>query len=280
MRVGVLCSRIRLEEKLIFGALDRRSLRWERIDEATLACDLAQRSAPWDVVLGRTLSYWNAYYASTWLANAGVRTVNRPEVVHVCGDKLLTTAALAHHGVPVPRTSVAFSPDAALDVIESFGYPVVLKPLVGSWGRLLARINDRDAAEALIEHRQYMRSPQHGVFYVQEYVDKPGRDLRVLVAGDRVLAAIERLADHWITNTARGAKARALILSPEIDALVRRAAVAVGSGLLAVDILERPDGDLVVSEINHSMEFHGAFDATGADIAGGIVDYLVEVARA
>jgi len=132
--------------------------------------------------------------------------VNTASVAEVCGDKLMTSAALARDGVPQPHNATAFTPEAALEAIEAFGYPVVLKPVVGSWGRLLAKINDRDAAEAVLEHKSTLGSVQHSVFYIQEYIEKPGRDIRAIVIGDRVLTAMYRKSEHWITNTAPAVK--------------------------------------------------------------------------
>jgi [lysine-biosynthesis-protein LysW]--L-2-aminoadipate ligase len=280
MQLGILCSRIRIEEKLLFAALDRCGHSWTRIDDSSQCRDLTEGTSSYDAILGRCLSHWNAEYLLTLFAAAGVRTVNSPGVVHICGDKLLTTSTLAAKGIPVPRTQIAFSPSAALQAAESLGYPVVLKPMIGSWGRLLAKLNDRDAVEAVIEHRQHMRSPQHSIYYMQEYIEKPGRDLRILVAGDRVIAGIARVSGHWITNTARGGEPVAIVVDSDMERLAFRASAAVGGGVLAIDLLERPCGEIVVNEINHTMEFHGAADATGLDIAGAIVDYFVEVARA
>jgi [lysine-biosynthesis-protein LysW]--L-2-aminoadipate ligase len=104
---------------------------------------------------------------------------------------------------------IAFTPESALEAIETLGYPVVLKPAVGSWGRLLAKISDRDAAEALLEHKETLGSYQHAIFYVQEYVDKPSRDIRSFVVGDETICAIYRESSHWITNTARGLRSTA-----------------------------------------------------------------------
>ena len=132
----------------------------------------------------------------------GIRCVNTPQVIQTCSSKLETSAALHRHQIPTPRTAVAFTPEAALEAMESFGYPVVLKPVVGSWGRLLAKVNDRDAAEAILEHKSTLGSYQHSTFYIQEYIEKPERDLRTFVMGDRVVAGIYRYAPHWITNTA------------------------------------------------------------------------------
>ena len=159
------------------------------------------------------------------------------------------------------------------------GYPCVLKPVVGSWGRLLAKINDRDAAEAVLEHKAMLGSVQHSVFYIQEYIQKPGRDIRAIMVGDRVLTAIYRKSEHWITNTARGAEGEVCPVTPEIEALCLKAAAAVGGGVLAVDLVEHPEKGLVVNEINHTMEFHTAQPVSGVDIANEIVSYVLHVAQ-
>jgi len=279
VRIGVLCSRIRAEEKLLFESFARRRLTIEKIDDRELIFDLAARpSARYDVVLERCLHHSRAIYALRILNQWGVPTVNSYEVALVCGDKINTTTALIAAGVPSPRTLIAFTPESALEAIETLGYPVVLKPAVGSWGRLLAKISDRDAAEALLEHKDTLGSYQHAIFYVQEYVDKPSRDIRSFVVGDETIGAIYRESPHWITNTARGGQARNCPVTPEIDRLSRAAARAVGGGVLAIDLLEHPDG-LVVSEVNYTMEFRNSIDTTGVDIPGRIVDHVLRVAE-
>lgn len=278
MRVGVLCSRVRVEEKLIFKALRDRGLDGERVDANTITLGLSEGIKGYDVVLVRCLSHSRALYASKLLGNNGLRTVNNYEVIATSGDKLLTSLALAKHGVPTPRTRVAFTAQSALETIEQMGYPVVLKPLNGSWGRLLAKINDRDAAETILEHKHTLGGYRHSIFYIQEYIDKPGRDIRSFVVGGEVIAAIYRHASHWITNTARGGEAMACPITPQIERVSRAAAEAVGSGVVAVDILEDSDGRLLVSEVNHTPEFRNSIAPTGVDIAGRIVDYALEVA--
>src|SRR5712691_11559706 len=209
-------------------------------------------------------------------ATRALPTVNRARVARICGDKILTTAALAQAGVPVPKTVVTFTRDAALEAIEAMGYPVVLKPMVGSWGRLLAKINDRDAAEAVLEHKETLGSYQHGIFYIQEYVNKPERDIRAIVVGDQIIGAIYRRSEHWITNTARNGKASTCEVTPEIDQLCRKAAAAVGGGFLSVDLLEHQDG-LLVNELNYTPEFHGFMNATGIPVADHVIDYVQQV---
>lgn len=281
LKLGVLFSRVRVEEKWIFGALEKRGIEYDRLDDRTIHFDLDHPDAwrQYDVVLERSLSYTSGLYALRLLNAFGVPTVNAASVAEVCGDKLMTSAALARDGVPQPHNATAFTPEAALEAIEAFGYPVVLKPVVGSWGRLLAKINDRDAAEAILEHKSTLGSVQHSVFYIQEYIEKPGRDIRAIVIGDRVLTAMYRSSVHWITNTARGGSGELCPITPDIEGICLRAAKSVGGGALGVDLVEHPEKGLVVNEINHTMEFHTMQPLSRIDIASEIVDYTVSVAR-
>lgn len=276
-RVAMLVSRVRVEEKLLLGAFERRGVDVETVDVRELVVDTGAGVPGWDVVLDRCVSQSHALAAVRLLEDRGIVTVNPHAVIASCADKVVTTSLLAAAGVAVPRTLVAFSPDAALEAIETVGYPAVLKPPVGSWGRMVARVNDRDAAEALLEHKATLGSVAHSVFYVQEHIAKPGRDIRVFVAGDEVICAIERLSEHWVTNTARGAVTRNRPVTAELREVTLRAARAVGGGLLAVDLLE--DGDrLLVSEVNHTMEFRNSETVTGVDIATRIVDHTLAAA--
>ena len=276
MKIGVLCSRIRAEEKLLFEVLHRRGLDFDKIDDREIVFEIGAEPPRYDVVLERCLHHSRALYALRILNQWGVPTVNTYEVALTCGDKINTTTALVAAGVPSPRTLIAFTPESALAAIETLGYPVVLKPAVGSWGRLLAKISDRDAAEALLEHKDTLGSYQHAIFYVQEFVDKPSRDIRSFVVGDETICAIYRESSHWITNTARGGRARNCPVTPEIDRLSRAAAHAVGGGVLAIDLLEHSDG-MLVSEVNYTMEFRNSIDTTGVDIPARIVDYVLRV---
>ena len=281
LKIGVLYSRVRVEEKWIFAAMEKRGIDYERLDDRAISFDL-ENPEPWrafDAVLERSISYTSGLYALRLLNSFGVPTVNTAAVAEVCGDKLTTSAMLAKAGVPQPRNVVAFTPEAALDAIEAFGYPVVLKPVVGSWGRLLAKINDRDAAEAVLEHKATLGSVQHSVFYIQEFIKKPGRDIRAIVIGDRVLTAMYRKSEHWITNTARGGEGELCPITPEIEEMCLKATAAVGGGVLAVDLIEHTERGYLVNEINHTMEFHTMQPVSGIDIAGEIVEYTVRAAK-
>jgi [lysine-biosynthesis-protein LysW]--L-2-aminoadipate ligase len=279
MKVGILCSRIRVEEKLLFEALERRGVPYDLLDDRELVLDMGARGFQYDVILERCINHSRALYALRILEDWGLRCVNSYRVADTCGNKLLTTSALMRSGVPSPRTLVAFTPESAIRAIEELGYPVVLKPAVGSWGRLLSKINDREAAEAVLEHKEVLGTYHHSIFYIQEYIPKPQRDIRAFVVGDRTIAAIYRHSPHWITNTARGGVATNCPITPELDELCVRAAQAVGGGVLAVDVLEDPERGFLVNEVNYTMEFRNSIAPTGVDIPGRVVDYLLEVAR-
>lgn len=278
MKIGILVSHIRTEEKWLFAALEKRGLSYDRLDDRKVCFDLDQPEAwrRYDVILERSVSFSRGLYATQILNSWGIPTVNLARVAAICGDKLATSAALQAAGVPQPNVQVAFTPEAALEAIEALGYPVVLKPVVGSWGRLVSKINNREAAEAVLDHRESLGHYQHQIYYLQEFIDKPGRDIRAYVVGNETIAAAYRSSRHWITNTARGGLGSKCSVTPELDAVCVAAARAVGGGVLAIDVLEDPVRGFLVNEINHTMEFHSSMPATGVDIADAIVQYTLE----
>ena len=273
---------MRVEEKLLIEAFRERQVDTTLIDDRELVFDLNEQDNPLlgrhSIILERSLSQSRGMYLLHALEQRGIPTLNRYEVAALCNDKYLTTAALLREHIPTPRTLLAFTPEAALRALDEIGYPAVLKPVVGSWGRLLARVNDRDAAEAILEHKETLGSYQHSIFYIQEYIAKPGRDIRAFVVGDRTICAIYRTSEHWVTNTARGAVATNCPVTSELDDLCRAAARAVGGGILAVDVLESPRG-LLVNEINATMEFRNSIAPTSVDIPGIVADYVLATAR-
>jgi len=278
MKIAVLCSIVRKEEKLLFETLEKRNIKYDVLDDRELVFDLHRKSFDYDVILERCVNHSRAAYALKVFNDWGIKTINSYEVAETCGNKFLTTNALIKAGVPVPQTKLAFTPESAIKAIEEMGYPVVLKPAIGSWGRLLSKVNDREAAEAILEHKEILGSYHHSIFYIQKYVEKRGRDIRSFVINGETIAAIYRYSSHWITNTARGGVAQNCPINDEIDQLSRAAAEAVGGGVLAIDLFETDDG-IQVNEVNYTMEFRNSIATTGVDIPGRIIDYVVEVAR-
>lgn len=285
MRVGMLVTHIRAEEKLLIEALRARGVEPDILPDRALNFDLTggpdqlapsgRRWDEYDLVLERCVSTSRGFYALAILNHWGITTLNTHATAATCSDKLLTTLALARAGVPQPGTRTAFDTESALSAITDLGYPAVLKPVTGSWGRLLARVNDRDSAEAILEHRETLGGYGLQTYYVQEYVDKPGRDIRAFVVGDETICAIYRQSPHWITNTARGGQATNCPITPELDDLCRRAARAVGGGVLALDLFEDPERGLLINEINHTMEFRNSSAPTGVDIADRVAGYVL-----
>ena len=278
MKIGMLLSIVSKEQKMLFEAARRRGVVFDRLDDRRLIFDLENQKYDHDIILERCINHSRALYSLKMLNACGIKTVNSYDVARVCGNKFLTTMALVEQGVPPPKACVAFTAESALEAIESMGYPVVLKPPIGSWGRLIARINDRHAAEAVLEHKETLGSYHHSVFYIQEYIEKPGRDIRSFVIDGETVCAIYRYSDHWKTNTALGGTVANCPLGDEVGPLSNRAAEAVGGGAVAVDLLESPGG-IVVNEVNYTMEFRNSVEPTGVDIPGRIIDYLVKVAK-
>ena len=279
MRLGFLHSLIRKEEKLLLDEFKRHEdVDLVMLDDRKLIFDL-HSSLDVDVVIERCINHSRALHGLKLLEASGIKCINTAEVANICGDKILTSLALEQAGVPQPELRVAFTEASALNALDELGYPAVLKPAVGSWGRLLSKCNDREAAESILEHKTILGSYHHSIFYIQKYIDKKGgRDIRSFVVGDECIAAIYRTSDHWITNTARGAQASNCPVTKELGEVSVRAANAVGGGVVAVDLFETPRG-LLVNEVNYTMEFRNSIDTTGVNIPALMADYVVEQGR-
>lgn len=277
LRVGFLYSIVRKDEKLLLEAFARRkNVEMVLIDDRRVTFNLGKDRFDLDVVVERCVNHSRALHALKLYESAGIKCVNTGRVATICGDKLLTSIALSDAAVPQPEIRVAFTEESALEAIEEMGYPVVLKPAIGSWGRLLSKVNDRDAAESLLEHKSVLGTYHHSIFYIQKYVEKRNRDIRSFVIDDECIAAIYRTSKHWITNTARGGIPSKCPLSDELRDISERAARAVGGGIVAVDIFETESGFLA-NEVNYTMEYKNSVDVTGVDIPSHMVDYVTRV---
>ncbi len=274
-RLGLLFSRIRMEEKMLIQEAKNKNIDLVKIDSRKLIMDLSG-NYNFDMLLERDVSHSRALYALNLFQGCGLKALNRYDVALLCGDKVATTKALEDANIPTPKSKVAFSRESAIQAIEEMGYPVVIKPAIGSWGRLLAKVNDRDSAESLLEHKEHLGSYYHSIFYIQEYVKKPGRDIRAFVFGNKTICAVYRSSHHWITNTSRGAKTSYCALTPEIIDLSEKASKAVGGGILAIDLMETDDG-LLINEVNYTVEFRNSIQPTGVNIPEEIIKYVIEV---
>jgi [lysine-biosynthesis-protein LysW]---L-2-aminoadipate ligase len=274
--IALLHSTIRAEEKLLLEAARSRHAELKLVDIRTAVFAPGLFPLDFDIALERSVSTVKGTYAVAFIEACGVPVVNRLAVARNCQDKFETSLLLQSAGIPTPRFALVFELEPALEAVAALGgFPVVLKPPLGSWGRLLAKINDRDALEALLEHKDVLGTPPQKAYYLQEFVAKPGRDIRAFVVGGETICAIYRESGHWITNTARGAVARNCPVDDSLRKLCAAVSGAVGGGLLAVDLFETADG-LTVNEVNHTMEFRNSEGPTGVSIAGAVVDYCLK----
>jgi len=282
-RLGVLVSYLRTEEKLILANARERGIEVTPLFDKDLVLNFTARSGAAskvdvDVVLDRCVAHARAGYAIRTFERWGIPTLNTAESVQICDDKALNSIALEEAGVPTPKTILAFSLESALEALEIVGYPAVMKPVSGSWGRLLAKVNGPEQAKAIIGQKLELGSVHHGVFYIQEFVPKPDRDIRAYVVGDKVLAASYRSSEHWVTNAARGATSMPCPITPEIEDLALRACGAVKARLAGVDLIETPNG-LQIVEVNSGGEFRGLMSTTHVDIAAEIVSEALATAK-
>lgn len=278
IKIGFLYTRLRVEEKYLIEELEKRpNVEVVRINDGDRFFDIAQLPEKVDVLFERSISYSRGVYVSKIFAANGVTVVNTPEVAERCGDKYVTSQILTSAGIPTPKVYMAFDEETAVQAVEAMGYPCVLKPVVGSWGRLLAKVDSRSMAESLIEHKASL-GVHHQVFYIQEYINKPGRDIRAFVIGEEPICAIYRASENWITNTARGGQASNCPLTPELSDICRQTAQAMGGGLLAVDVFETDTG-YTINEVNHTMEFRNSIATTGVNIPKKMVDYVIQSAK-
>ncbi|MEM4699622.1 MAG: lysine biosynthesis protein LysX [Candidatus Nezhaarchaeales archaeon] len=280
--VAIIYDRLRWEEKELVRAARAKGVEAKSVDAKSLSLfpsrDLPSSLA--QVVLQRCMSHYRGLYASAFLEACGVRVVNSFAATHLCGDKLLTSLALFKAGLPAPPFALAFTIQSSLKAIERLGLPVVLKPVVGSHGRLVSMASNMDIARSLLEHEEAMGDGLHRVHFIQRYIEKPSRDIRAVVVGGRVAASIYRYAPEgeWRTNVAIGGRAEPCRLSGEAEELALKASEVLGVEVAGVDLMESREG-LLINEVNPTVEFRGAALATGVDVASAIIDYVVEVAK-
>jgi [lysine-biosynthesis-protein LysW]--L-2-aminoadipate ligase len=283
LRLGVLVSFLRQEEKLILQAARARGMDVTPIFDRELTLNVsaptaAESGIEIDVLLDRSVVHSRAGYTLFAMDRWGIPTLNSSGAVTICDDKARASMVLEAAGIPSPRTFVAYSEESALKACEALGYPAVLKPVTGSWGRLIARVNGPDQARAIISQKSEHGSFHHEIYYVQEFIEKPGRDIRAYVIGGNVIAASYRTSEHWITNAARGAVSIPCPITPEIEDLALRSCAVVGARLAGVDLIETDEG-LKVIEINTGGEFKGLMTTTDRDLAGEIVEEAARIAR-
>ena len=283
-KVCIIYDKVRFEEKALFDKAAEKGLQAQLVDAKTVTVSTDSRPgdlALGDVVMQRSVSHYRGRYLTSCLEFLDYPVINRFQVAETCGNKLVTSLVLAKNNIPTPKTQFAFSAEQAMELIQKTGLPLVLKPIVGSWGRGVFPLRDEETASMIIEMREENDSPLSRIYYVQEMIDRPPRDIRCIVVGDRVVTAIYRYSaeSEWRTNVARGGKAELAPITKELEDMALKAAKAVGGGILGVDLMEDKARGLVVHEVNNTVEFRGAATVSTTDIPGAMIDYAARTAR-
>ena len=284
VEVSIICDKVRFEEKALYEKTQKKGIKSKIVDAKTITIGTHSKKKDFllgDVILQRSVSYYRGLYLTASLEYLGFKVINRFEVGQTCGNKLITSIKLAENKIPSPKTQFAFSAESGLETIKNNGFPLVLKPIVGSWGRGIYSLRDLETATMIIEMREEDDSPLSRIYYIQEMVDRPPRDIRCIVVGDQAVTAIYRYSSQseWRTNVARGGKVELAPITKEIEDLALRAAKAVGGGILGVDMMEDKHHGLVVHEVNNTVEFRGAASVSNVDIPSEMIDYAVKLAR-
>ncbi len=229
-----------------------------------------------DTLLARSSSFTRSLYLSYLHELHGGLSINSHQAQSICGDKVLCSAVLEKAHIPTPKVVVAFSAPSALAATKTIGYPCVIKPPVGSWGRMVCKINDTAAAEAVISLKSHLGHYTDKIYYVQQHIDKPGRDIRVFLVGDEIAYSVYRHASEpsaFLTNLNAGAKPEHFALPANMTEVVHKVGDCLGSGIYGIDLIEDASGGFYVLEVNHAPEFSKASGPKINEVASKIVSF-------
>jgi [lysine-biosynthesis-protein LysW]--L-2-aminoadipate ligase len=272
----LLYDTIRWEEKAIYEAAKKKGIEIKKIDCKDLVLDLNTPYSEYNsqIIIQRCVSYFKSLHSTAALEGLGAKVINPLNTAIICGNKLFTHMLIQKKGIRTPKVITAFSSESALSALNDFGYPAIIKPTIGSWGRLIALLRDKEAAKAVFEDRQHM-FPLYQVYYLEEFFSRPPRDIRAIVVGDNVVAAIYRYSekDEWKTNMALGGRAENCPITDELEDICIKSSQAVGGKIVGVDLMESSKEGLLVHEVNNTTEFKNTVRITGINIQDLIVDY-------
>jgi [lysine-biosynthesis-protein LysW]--L-2-aminoadipate ligase len=282
VRICIIYDKLRFEEKKIYNDIQQKGFDATLIDGKSLIFDTESSKSDsrfGDIVLQRVISYNRGLHLTYCLEQIGLPVVNSFRVSEICGNKLITSLILKKNNVPTPKTTFAFSTESARECMIKLGYPLVVKPIIGSWGRGVYQIKDQSMAEMMLESRQDNDNSFSRIYYFQELIDRPSRDIRCIVIGDQIVASVFRYSseNEWRTNVAVGGRTEVATLTSELNEIVLKASNAVGGGILGVDLMEDKERGYLVHEVNNTVEFRGASAVCKSDIAGAMTDYLVKM---
>lgn len=282
IRICIIYDKLRFEEKKIYNDIQQKGFDATLIDGKSLIFDTESSKSDsrfGDIILQRVISYNRGFHLTYCLEQIGLPVVNSFSVSEICGNKLITSLILKKNNVPAPKTTFAFSTESARECMKKLGYPLVVKPIIGSWGRGVYQIKDQSMADMMLDSRQENDNSFSRIYYFQELIDRPSRDIRCIVIGDQIVASVFRYSseNEWRTNVAVGGRTEMAPLTSELKEIVLKASNAVGGGILGVDLMEDKERGYLVHEVNNTVEFRGASAVCKSDIAGAMTDYLVKM---
>lgn len=282
VRICIIYDKLRFEEKKIYNDIQQKGFDATLIDGKSLIFDTESSKSDsrfGDIILQRVISYNRGLHLTYCLEQIGLPVVNSFSVSEICGNKLITSLILKKNNVPTPKTTFAFSTESARECMKKLGFPLVVKPIIGSWGRGVYQIKDQSMADMMLESRQENDNSFSRIYYFQELIDRPSRDIRCIVIGDQIVASVFRYSseNEWRTNVAVGGRTEMAPLTSELKEIVLKASNAVGGGILGVDLMEDKERGYLVHEVNNTVEFRGASAACKSDIAGAMTDFLIKI---
>ena len=282
VRICIIYDKLRFEEKKIYNDIQQKGFDATLVDGKSLIFDTESSKSDsrfGDIILQRVISYNRGLHLTYCLEQIGLPVVNSFSVSEICGNKLITSLILKKNNVPTPKTTFAFSTESARECMKKLGYPLVVKPIIGSWGRGVYQIKDQSMADMMLDSRQENDNSFSRIYYFQELIDRPSRDIRCIVIGDQIVASVFRYSseNEWRTNVAVGGRTEVAPLTSELKEIVIKASNAVGGGILGVDLMEDKERGYLVHEVNNTVEFRGASAVCKSDIAGAMTDYLVKM---
>ena len=278
-KICIVFDRLRTEETLLQKKAEELGYETSMIDAKITSFDTDSKPENYDfgdVVLERCVSYYRGLHFTACLEFMDIPVINKFDVANTCGNKMITSMLLKKNNIPTPKTYFSFSAETALENFENIGYPLVIKPIIGSWGRSVMPVKDKDTAAAVIENRQVTDGPQDRIYYLQEMIDRPPRDIRVITVGDQAVSAMYRKSSGGFkTNIALGADPELCEITKEIEDLCEKTSKAVGGGILGIDLMEDKERGLVVHEVNNTVEFKGLVKVSEKNIPKEMIDYAV-----
>ncbi|HKX97523.1 MAG TPA: lysine biosynthesis protein LysX [Candidatus Nitrosocosmicus sp.] len=282
-KLDILFDKLRFEEKALYNTAIKKGVEVRLVDSRNIIIDTDDLGSNefefGDILLQRSISHFRGQFLTYCLELCGYNVINSSRIGEICGNKLLTSMILKKNDIPTPKSYFSFNSDSAFNFISTIDLeqnPLVFKPVIGSWGRGVFPVRTKEIGKIIIEMRQESTSPFSSIFYFQELIHRPPRDIRCIVVGEKLIAAVYRYSsdDEWRTNVAKGGKAELIEVTSELEELALKAARAVGTGVLGIDMMEDQNRGLLVHEINNTVEFRGASLATGIDIADMIIEYV------